>query len=144
MDNRCQCHNALTITLAVIIGILFGSMVAFLWVFNYIPQIRYVYPHATAAALLIFALTPIFALYFNKRSIRLDKECGRHHCPLGLTGYVVTTMISDVVFLLSGSVYAGMVLTRPEKIPVSFIGAIAFWVMLVVFLSMVFHLAKRR
>lgn len=137
-------RSILLIILAVFLGILFGLVEASLWVSGNIPQVRFIFPYAAADALLIFALTPILAVFSNKMRNSEDSDCGHCHSDSWLSGYVRTIMISSTAFLIFTQVYVGTVLPRMIKIPLSFVGSISFWIMLIVFLAMVFHLVRRR
>lgn len=143
-SKHCKLY-CLFIILVIFIGILIGLSEASLWIFGFIPTVRFIIPYATADALLIFALTPILALWASKRSS--DAKCDENDCrssTICLNGYVKTIMITDTIFLIFVQIFVGTLLPRIAKIILSLVGSTSFWVMLIAFIVMVFYIIRRR
>lgn len=141
---RRSCRSCiLFVVLAVVIGILFGLSETALWVFGYIPDVRFVIPYAAADAMLIFALAPMLAYWEKKISLKNEDY---HPSNLCLSGYVKTIMSSAGVFLIFVQIYIGahLLLIRNVKIVMSFVGTISFSVMFIVFIGFVFSLICNR
>lgn len=143
-SKHCRLY-CLFIILVVFLGILIGLSEASLWILGFIPTVRFIIPYAVADALLIFALTPILALWASKRSSDTkydENDC--HKSIICLSGYVKTIMISDTIFLIFVQIFVGTLLPRATKIILSFVGSTSFWVMLIAFIVMVFYIIRRR
>lgn len=127
---------------SIFLGLLLGTIVALLWIFHYFTGIRYAIPYATADALVIFVLTPIFALLSKRQSNDDDEyDCHRHRYPLIPSAVVVLFMTA--VYLIF-ALYSVMIITYTLKIILSFVGAISFGIMFITFISMIFYLIRKR
>ncbi len=132
------------IWIAVIAGIIIGIIEATLWILGYIPLINAVVPYATAAAMLIFGLTPLLALTI--RPAQPPSGCQEHGQPGNpcAVPYVRTIMIAAAVFLIFVQIQVGTVLPFVLNAILAFVGSVSFWIMLLAFLAFVFDLIRRR
>jgi hypothetical protein len=113
--------------LFVLLGLLFGATEAVLYL-NLLFAVRPMLPYAVALALLIFALTSIIAIWRK-----------------GLCNvlYVRTIIIAAAVFLIFAQILVGSAPTGVLKIILAIIGSTSFWVMLMTYIGLVFHIVRR-
>lgn len=113
--------------LFVLLGLIFGATEAILYL-SLQFAIRPMLPYAVALALLIFALTTVIAI------IRRDLWNGL---------YIRTIMIAAAVFLIFGQIIVGSMPTGVIKTILAFIGSTSFWVMLMTYIGLVFHIVRK-
>jgi hypothetical protein len=89
---------------------------------------RPIIPYAVALTLLIFALTTIIAI------IRRD---------LWNSLYVRTIMIAAAIFLIVAFIVLGSTPMGVLRTILAIIGSTSFWVMLMNFIGLVFHLVRK-
>ena len=134
-------HRCYFVFIASVFGILLGAFEATLWLFGLIPTVRQIVPYAAADAMLIFALTPVLAVFSRTRPpLPEEREKERRFPCLGK--YVKTIMIAATVFLIFVQIFLGTDLVFTARAILAFIGSLSFWVMLVVFLAMVFTMVR--
>ena len=111
----------------VLLGFIFGTTEAILYL-NLLFAARPIIPYAVALALLIFALTSIIAI------VRRDLCNGI---------YIRTIMIAATVFLIFAQIVVGSMPTGAIKAILTFIGSTSFWVMLMTYIGLIFHLVRK-
>lgn len=110
-----------------LLGLLFGATEATLYL-TLLFAVRPMIPYAVALALLIFALATLIVL------IRRDLWNGL---------YIRTIMISAAIFLIFAQIVVGSMPTGALKIILAIIGSTSFWVMLMTYIGLIFHLVRR-
>ncbi|MDF2544870.1 MAG: hypothetical protein K0S47_4588 [Herbinix sp.] len=113
--------------LFVLLGLLFGATEAILYLTLQF-SVRLMLPYAVALALLIFAVTAIIAI------IRRDLWNGL---------YIRTIMIAAAVFLIFAQILVGSMPMGVLKVILAFIGSTSFWVMLMTYIGLIFHIVRR-
>jgi hypothetical protein len=111
----------------VLLGLLFGATQAILYLTLQFA-VRPMLPYAVALALLIFALTTIITI------IRRDLWNGL---------YIRTIMIAAAVFFIFGQIVVGSMPTGILKTILAFIGSTSFWVMLMTYIGLIFHIVRK-
>jgi len=122
---------------AIWASVVFGIVVALLWVFGLIPGIRFMIPYAAADTMLMLALTSIITIVAGCCTC---SRCGGRCLPT----YIKIILIAAGIYLVFVLIYAGTVLSLTLKIILSFVGAISFCTMLTTFIAAVIDLLGRR
>jgi hypothetical protein len=111
----------------VLLGLIFGTTQAILYL-TLMFAVRPMLLYAAILAFLIFALTSIITM------IRRDLWNGL---------YIRTIMISAAIFLIFAIIISGIIPTGAIKVILAFIGSTSFWVMLMSFIGLIFHLVRK-
>jgi len=111
----------------VLLGFVFGSTEAILYLTLHFSA-RLMLPYAVALALLIFALTTIIAI------LRKDLWNGL---------YIKTIMIAATIFLIFAQIVIGSMPIGVLKTILAFIGSTSFWVMIMSYLGLIFHIVRK-
>ena len=109
------------------LGLVFGATEAILYLTLQF-SVRLMLPYAVALALLVFALTAVIAI------VRRD---------LWNSLYIRTITIAAAVFLIFAQIVVGSMPTGVLKTVLAFIGSTSFWVMLMTYIGLIFHLVRR-
>ena len=124
----------------VLLGVIFGTAAALMWVYGLMPMVRVMIPYALIFAIILFVVTAVL----KARCGSMDEgPCLTSTCS-SLRKYSALVMISAAIFIVFSICLMASSMPILVKTISAFVGSISFFTLLFEFLAMIFCMMYRR